>query len=144
MSRYAQHYITLNDESLVALALRDELADDAKEALIEELERRGISDLAAKQKVREKEYAAEEATRQNIVSIKMKFIGWGIKCIYALGLLLIAYDLLRLTVPSITDHHDDAGLVLVMGVGFLLFGAILSRAYRIWIKHILHRKLPRV
>lgn len=143
MSRYAAHYSTLHDDALIELALRDELLDEAKADLHAELKRRGITDLAAARAVRDGEATAEEDFRQRTLATRSRVIVWRTRMIYFFAAASIAYGVYRLVNPNAANPGDDGGIMILLGIGLLLFAVVSSAASRFLNARVLHRKPSR-
>ncbi len=142
VAQFQQHYADLRDEELIHIALTCNLVPEAKQALAEELSRRGISDLSSHKALMVQEATAEEGLRQKRVARQLKISGWHTKIVYSIGILTLLYGVFRAFIPNVTAPADD--VCIALGLVVILFTWLRAKISKIWVAHVFRRQQSRI
>ena len=140
-SQFQQHYASLHDDELMHLALSDGLVPEASAALRQELQRRGIHDIAAYQASVEQEEREQESVRLSNISKNHQYEKKFSRIFYAIALLTFAYGLYQIWIPATERNEGEIGLIA--GPAIFIFIWLRSKAKKIWTEQIIFRKPPR-
>jgi len=120
--QFAARYSRLADDELARIALSDELLPEAHEALSNELEKRGLTDLSEYKKALEEADAASTVDRQPEYQMQMRQVLTEWILVFMAWAFAIAAPFIWLAAPN----GSDALKVSALGASFIAFSCYLG------------------